>query len=248
MGFVLFVDTGIDGFDAELDVAHRRRTRYRRSWQFLAVVVDAHLHFDHCSGNQLFPGMPIHVQAHELEDAEHDDYTVREWVRLPRRDVHERGRRGGDSVPACGSCRARPAPPGTRSPSSRPGGPGRPRRRHWLTRSGRSARDTPRKRFVLKLPRRRTRALRRAARAAFRRIGLPTHPVHTVSAASALSSMRHVVRQRAEQRSASGRPTSSRSRCAAHRDGQSRPRSRRGRARSRPCPCGRRRPRPGRGR
>ena len=47
----------------------------------VAVVVNTHLHFDHCGGNRLFPGVPIHVQARELADARADDgYTVREWV------------------------------------------------------------------------------------------------------------------------------------------------------------------------
>ena len=39
------------------------------------------LHFDHCGGNRLFPGVPIHVQARELADARSlDDYTIRGWV------------------------------------------------------------------------------------------------------------------------------------------------------------------------
>lgn len=45
------------------------------------VVVNTHLHFDHCGGNHLFPGTPIHVQRQELEDGRHaEDYTIREWV------------------------------------------------------------------------------------------------------------------------------------------------------------------------
>jgi N-acyl homoserine lactone hydrolase len=45
------------------------------------IVVNTHLHFDHCGGNHLFPGRPIYVQRHELEDARtQEDYTVREWV------------------------------------------------------------------------------------------------------------------------------------------------------------------------
>jgi len=44
-------------------------------------VINTHLHFDHCGGNRLFPGVPIHVQARELADARSlDDYTIREWV------------------------------------------------------------------------------------------------------------------------------------------------------------------------
>ena len=48
------------------------------------VVVNTHLHFDHCGGNHLFAGRPIHVQRRELDDARHaEDYTIREWVDPP---------------------------------------------------------------------------------------------------------------------------------------------------------------------
>ena len=47
----------------------------------VACVINTHLHFDHCGGNRLFPGVPIHVQARELADARSlEDYTIREWV------------------------------------------------------------------------------------------------------------------------------------------------------------------------
>src|SRR5438045_6453613 len=47
----------------------------------VASVINTHLHFDHCGGNRLFPGVPIHVQARELADARSlHDYTIREWV------------------------------------------------------------------------------------------------------------------------------------------------------------------------
>lgn len=50
----------------------------------VAVVVNTHLHFDHCGGNRLFPGVPIHVQRRELADARtKEGYTVREWVDFP---------------------------------------------------------------------------------------------------------------------------------------------------------------------
>jgi N-acyl homoserine lactone hydrolase len=49
------------------------------------IVVNTHLHFDHCGGNHLFPGKPIYVQRRELDDARSlDDYTIREWVEAPR--------------------------------------------------------------------------------------------------------------------------------------------------------------------
>jgi N-acyl homoserine lactone hydrolase len=47
----------------------------------VAVVINTHLHFDHCGGNRLFAGLPIHVQARELADARSQpDWTIREWV------------------------------------------------------------------------------------------------------------------------------------------------------------------------
>jgi N-acyl homoserine lactone hydrolase len=50
----------------------------------ITAVVNTHLHFDHCGGNHLFTGRPIHVQRQELEDARTlDDYTIREWVDAP---------------------------------------------------------------------------------------------------------------------------------------------------------------------
>jgi N-acyl homoserine lactone hydrolase len=47
------------------------------------IVVNTHLHFDHCGGNHLFAGKPIYVQQVELDDAHGDDYTIREWVDAP---------------------------------------------------------------------------------------------------------------------------------------------------------------------
>jgi N-acyl homoserine lactone hydrolase len=48
------------------------------------IVVNTHLHFDHCGGNHLFAGKPFYVQRQELDDARTlDDYTIREWVEAP---------------------------------------------------------------------------------------------------------------------------------------------------------------------
>jgi N-acyl homoserine lactone hydrolase len=48
------------------------------------IVVNTHLHFDHCGGNRLFAGKPIYVQSRELDDARtQEDYTIREWVDAP---------------------------------------------------------------------------------------------------------------------------------------------------------------------
>lgn len=48
------------------------------------IVVNTHLHADHCGGNHLFAGKPIYVQRRELDNARSaDDYTIREWVDAP---------------------------------------------------------------------------------------------------------------------------------------------------------------------
>jgi N-acyl homoserine lactone hydrolase len=48
------------------------------------IVINTHLHFDHCGGNHLFAGKPIYVQRQEFDDAlSEDDYTIREWVEAP---------------------------------------------------------------------------------------------------------------------------------------------------------------------
>ena len=33
------------------------------------IVINTHLHFDHCGGNHLFAGKPTYVQRQELDDA-----------------------------------------------------------------------------------------------------------------------------------------------------------------------------------
>jgi N-acyl homoserine lactone hydrolase len=47
------------------------------------IVVNTHLHFDHCGGNHLFAGKPIYVQRRELDDARGGNYTIDEWVDAP---------------------------------------------------------------------------------------------------------------------------------------------------------------------
>ena len=37
------------------------------------IVVNTHLHFDHCGGNHLFAGKPTYVQRLEADDARDED-------------------------------------------------------------------------------------------------------------------------------------------------------------------------------
>jgi glyoxylase-like metal-dependent hydrolase (beta-lactamase superfamily II) len=78
-GLVL-VDTGL--IDVRPEVDDMSPTPHPENIpRDVACVIDTHLHFDHCGGNRLFPGVPIHVQARELADARSlEDYSIREWV------------------------------------------------------------------------------------------------------------------------------------------------------------------------
>jgi N-acyl homoserine lactone hydrolase len=77
---VVLVDTGM--IDSRPEVDDMSPTPHPENIpRDVALVINTHLHFDHCGGNRLFPGVPIHVQARELADARsRDDYTIREWV------------------------------------------------------------------------------------------------------------------------------------------------------------------------
>ncbi|HKB94108.1 MAG TPA: MBL fold metallo-hydrolase [Gaiellaceae bacterium] len=67
-GLVL-VDTGMIDSTAELDRAWRPVPHSEALPRDVVCVVNTHLHFDHCGGNRLYPGVPIHVQARELAAA-----------------------------------------------------------------------------------------------------------------------------------------------------------------------------------
>ena len=86
------------------------------------VVVNTHLHFDHCGGNHLFAGRPIYVQRQELEDARtEDDYTIREWVEAPG-VRYSRSTASSSCCPGSASSRRRATPAACRWSSSRRAG------------------------------------------------------------------------------------------------------------------------------
>lgn len=87
---VLLVDTGM-GSHPEVDAHYRPRRNALPAaleaagtrLEDVTVVVNCHLHFDHCGGNPLLPGRPVIVQAVELELAHGIDYTLPELVDAP---------------------------------------------------------------------------------------------------------------------------------------------------------------------
>lgn len=80
----ILVDTGIrELHPAAADMEPRLFPLSRQDFDFdsIDIVVNTHLHFDHCGNNHLFAGKPIYVQRRELEDARSKpDYTIQEWV------------------------------------------------------------------------------------------------------------------------------------------------------------------------
>jgi N-acyl homoserine lactone hydrolase len=80
----VLVDTGMTELHpavADMDPRLAPLTEHDLDLAGIDLIVSTHLHYDHCGGNHLFPGVPIHVQARELADARSlDDYTIREWV------------------------------------------------------------------------------------------------------------------------------------------------------------------------
>jgi len=95
-GTLLF-DTGLGAADPETEAhyrPHRRDLTAALAAAGLApadltLVVNCHLHFDHCGGNPLLAGRPILVQATELAAARGPDYTVPELVDFPGASYRE---------------------------------------------------------------------------------------------------------------------------------------------------------------
>ena len=83
----VLVDTGMTELHpamADLDPRLRPLSEQDFDLAGIDIVVNTHLHADHCGGNHLFAGRPIYVQRRELDDARsEDDYTIREWVEAP---------------------------------------------------------------------------------------------------------------------------------------------------------------------
>jgi len=141
----VLVDTGIKELHPltiDLDPRPRPPEEWGIDLASIDIVVNTHLHFDHCGNNHLFAGTPIYVQRRELDDAlTLDDYTIRDWiqpsgVQYVAVDGELELLPGVRLVPA-------PGHPRIANPRPRHGRPSdRPRRRHGgLVRRARRAAD-----------------------------------------------------------------------------------------------------------
>lgn len=83
----ILVDTGLTALHpavADMDPRLLPVAEWDLDLGSVDLVVNTHLHFDHCGGNHLLAGRPTFVQRTELEEAlGRDDYTIREWLEAP---------------------------------------------------------------------------------------------------------------------------------------------------------------------
>ncbi len=87
---LLLVDSGM-GSDPEIDAHYRRGRRPLHvvladagvQLDDVQLVVNCHLHFDHCGGSPQLPGRPILTQRLELAAARAPDYTLPELIDAP---------------------------------------------------------------------------------------------------------------------------------------------------------------------
>src|SRR5215831_18107773 len=96
---VLLFDTGLGEGEPEVDahyLPHRRPLEQALadaglSTQDITMLVNCHLHFDHCGGNPLFADVPILVQSTELVLARGTEYTLPWLVDFPGATYRELG-------------------------------------------------------------------------------------------------------------------------------------------------------------
>src|SRR5262249_13997436 len=89
-GLLLF-DTGIGAAAPETEAHYRPHRRPLQDAladagvraEEVSLVVNCHLHFDHCGGNPLLAGRSIMVQKQELAAARAENYTFTELVDFP---------------------------------------------------------------------------------------------------------------------------------------------------------------------
>ncbi len=96
-GGVVVFDTGLGAVDDETEAWYRPRRRSVEealsdvglSVADVDLVVNCHLHFDHCGGNAAFAGRPVLCQRRELATARAGDYTNLDLVDHPGARLEE---------------------------------------------------------------------------------------------------------------------------------------------------------------
>jgi N-acyl homoserine lactone hydrolase len=92
---LILIDTGVGLGNETIDTLYRPErhdlgaaiaaTGHRI--QDVVLVINSHLHFDHCGNNHLFGGVPILVQQREYDAAHQPTYTDPDWVDFAGADI-----------------------------------------------------------------------------------------------------------------------------------------------------------------
>lgn len=88
---VMLIDSGVGSNNAYIDhtfepqksTVEEQLARFNLHPQDVTMLVNSHLHFDHCGNNVSFANAEIYIQEKELEIARTTKYTPREWFDYP---------------------------------------------------------------------------------------------------------------------------------------------------------------------
>ena len=94
---LILVDTGVGSGNELIDALYRPDhhdlaesiAKTGHHIEDVSVIINSHLHFDHCGNNRLFAGVPIVVQRREYEAAHQPYYTDPEWVDFPGATIEQ---------------------------------------------------------------------------------------------------------------------------------------------------------------
>jgi len=94
---LILVDTGVGEGNELIDTLYRPDhhglpesiARAGHRIDDVSMIINSHLHFDHCGNNRLFPGVPIVVQRREYEAAHQPFFTDPDWVDFPGATIEQ---------------------------------------------------------------------------------------------------------------------------------------------------------------
>ncbi len=93
---VILIDSGVGSnntyidhtFEPQRSTVQQQLARFNLHPRDVTMLVNSHLHFDHCGNNASFTNAEIYIQEKELEIARTTKYTPREWFDYPEARIN----------------------------------------------------------------------------------------------------------------------------------------------------------------